>query len=172
MVKHCQDRSESHTQHRHSPRPEGRDCVRSTTSRPGQGPGQSPASAPPQARSPQPRQSHQTGYTLKPAATFCTYCTRRRAGGREPGQLLRSKRRSAQRCGVAHPSLLPVRVGPRQGPGLTGRLPSGHRSSSGASCCSQDLRPAAGAIRAGPGARLPSKPALRLPEAQPGRDSP
>lgn len=67
------------------------------------------------------------------------------------------------------PSLSVLR--PRQGRGLTGHLPSGHRTSAGPGHRSQDLMPAAGlhwVMRAGPGARVPSKPALRHPEVQPG----
>ena len=76
-----------------------------------------------------------------------------------------SKRRSHP--GVWHTGAFTLSMWrPCQGPGLTD-LPSGHRSSSGPSRCSQDLMPATGlcwVIRAGPGAGVP---ALKLLEAQP-----
>lgn len=79
----------------------------------------------------------------------------------------RSKTRSHPRVWHTRASLLSV-WRPHQGPGLTGHLPLGHRSSSGPSHCSQGLTPATGlcwVIQAGSGAGVP---ALKLPEAQPG----
>lgn len=159
------------TGRRHGRRPERYHCTRSTTSRPGRGPGHHPAQAPLQAGSP----SGPGNLTLQVTHKACRPSAPAASGGRLAAWGRASRRPWSQRgSDPAVPWTSPALSLPtvRPGPGLTGHMPWGRRSSSGPvtaarACCQQQAF--AGCLGPGWGSRPFDSSPLRLLDTQPAR---